>query len=75
MNPMNLFKMKQALEQFNGRHPRFSMFMQDMVQSGMGEGTIIEISVQRPGFEKVVTNMKVQQADLELFENLKNMKS
>ena len=75
MNPMNLLKMKQSLEQFTRRHPRFSMFIQDVFQGGIEEGTIIEISVQQPGRDKVVTNMKVQQSDLELFQDLKNMKS
>ena len=75
MNPRKLLKMKQALAQFTNRHPRFVMFIQDMFGAGIEEGTIVEISVQRPGNEKVVTNMKVQQADLELFEELKNMKS
>ena len=75
MKPMNLLKMKQSLEQFTSRHPRFSMFIQDVFQGGIEEGTIIEISVQQPGRDKVVTNMKVQQSDLELFQDLKNMKS
>lgn len=75
MNPMKLLKLKQALAQFTNRHPRFVMFIQDMFGAGLQEGTILEISVQRPGRDKVVTNMKVQQADLELFEELKNMKS
>ena len=75
MNPMNLLKMKQSLEHFTSRHPRFSMFIQDVFQGGIEEGTIIEISVQQPGRDKVVTNMKVQQSDLELFQDLKNMKS
>lgn len=74
MNPMNLLKMKQSLAQFTNQHPRFAMFIRDMFQEGIREGTIIEISVQRPGEDKIVTNMKVQQSDLELFDNLKNMK-
>ena len=74
MNPMNLLKMKQSFTQFTNQHPKFAMFIQDVFQCGIPEDTIIEVSVQRPGEEKIVTNMKVQQSDLELFEDLKNMK-
>lgn len=74
MNPMNLLKMKQSLAQFTNQHPRFAMFIRDMFQERIREGTIIEISVQQPGEDKIVTNMKVQQSDLELFDELKNLK-
>lgn len=74
MNPMNLLKMKQSFTQFTNQHPKFAMFIRNEFQGGIQEGTIIEISVQRPGQEKIVTNMKVQPSDLELFEDLKNMK-
>ena len=42
--------------------------------SGMSEGTIIEISVTRPGEETVTTNMKVLQSDIDMFNSLKDMK-
>lgn len=35
------------------------------------EGTIIEISVTRPGEEPITTNLKVTQSDLELVEELR----
>lgn len=34
---------------------------------------MIEISVTRPGEEPLTTNMKVQQSDLELFEQVKEI--
>ena len=37
------------------------------------EGTIIEITVQRPGEQPLTSNIKVQQSDIELLESLKQM--
>jgi hypothetical protein len=36
-------------------------------------GTIIEISLQRPGEEPMMANIKVQQEDLDLLESLKGL--
>ena len=46
------------------------MFFSDAARS-MGEGSIIEISVTAPDGRKITTNMKVNQEDLELVEQLK----
>ena len=37
------------------------------------EGTIIEISVQKPGQEKLTSNIKVLQSDLDLLQSLKEL--
>ena len=37
------------------------------------EGTVLEITVTRPGEEPVTANIKVQQSDLELLEELKEL--
>ena len=40
---------------------------------GLKEGTIIEITVTNPGEAPITSNIKVQQSDLELLEELKEM--
>ena len=40
---------------------------------GITEGTIIEITVTRPGEQPITSNIKVLQSDLELMEELKGM--
>ena len=62
-----------AITTFRNNHPKFSEFMSKYIKSGVPEGSVIEITVTRPGEDPVTTNMKVQQADLELFQSLKNM--
>ena len=70
MNPISAMKMRQAFAAFS----KCVMFMKSVFSKEIEEGTIIEMSVQRPGEEKVVTNIKVQKSDIELFESLKGMK-
>ena len=44
-----------------------------MLAGGVEAGTILEITVTRPGKEPVTANMKVQPSDLEMIQDLKNM--
>lgn len=70
MNPM---KIMAAFNTFRSNHPKVVSFFQTVLGSKVEEGTIIEISVTKPGEEKITTNMKVKQSDIELFEEMKNM--
>lgn len=73
INPAALFKAKQALSRFTANHPRFVSFIQVTLQEGIPEGSVIEITVTKPGGEPVTTNMKVQPSDIELFKELKEL--
>lgn len=48
-------------------------FLTDVLQEVFKEGTIIEITVTNPGEAPITSNIKVQQSDLELLEELKEM--
>lgn len=74
MNPLTIMKIKQSITTFTANHPKFVMFLKNVFSEEIEPGTIIEITVQRPGMEKVTTNMKVQQSDLDLLESLKGIK-
>lgn len=74
MNPMDMMHFMGAINTFKENHPKFAMFLKNMVGAGINEDTIIEITVTRPGEAPVTGNMKVKQSDLELLESLKNMK-
>ena len=39
----------------------------------MEEGTVIEITLTRPGEEPMTTNMKIQQSDLDLMREIQDM--
>lgn len=72
-NPAALMKLRGAKKKFTQNHPKFEAFVKAVFlgHSSVPEGTIIEISVTRPGEEPITTNLKVTQSDLELVEELR----
>lgn len=74
MNAGNIMKLMNAKNVFLANHPKFISFLKTVFQRDIEEGTIIEISLTRPGEAPVTTNIKLQQSDLELFNELKNIK-
>lgn len=74
MNPGNIMKLMQAKNEFTSKHPKFAAFLEHMLRSGIPEGSVIEITVTKPGEAPVTANMKVQASDLELLEGLKKLK-
>lgn len=73
MNPASIMKLMSAKNKFSDNHPKFVAFLSMIFSRGITEGTIIEITVTRPGEAPVTSNMKVLQSDLELMEELKNI--
>ena len=70
MNPAMLMKLMSAKNTFTKNHPKFVAFLTKVFQDKIEEDTIIEISVQKPGQEKITSNLKVQQSDLDLIQSL-----
>lgn len=73
MNPSNLFKMMQAKNKFEKNHPKAVAFVQRELLSGLPEGTVVEMSVTKPGQNKVTTNIRVTADDLEMMEEMKKL--
>ena len=74
MNPGMMMKLMSANNTFEKNHPKFVAFInQVLLGGGLSEGTILEVTLTRPGQEPIAANLKVTQDDLELFEELKNM--
>ena len=69
MNPAAMFKIMQAKNTFTKNHPKFEAFLRNV----MVEGTVIEVSIQRPGEEAITTNIRVQQSDIDLVQSLKEL--
>ena len=72
MNPASLMKIMNARNKFVENHPKFAAFLNAVLSAGITEGTVIEITVTKPG-EPITTNMKVLQSDLDLLDELKNL--
>lgn len=73
MNPTSILKLLSAKAQFERSHPKFMAFMQKVLSGPVEEGTVIEVTVTRPGGEPLTANIKVQQTDLELIAQLKEL--
>lgn len=73
MNPGAMMKIMSAKNKFTENHPRFVAFLSMIFSRGITEGTIIEITVTRPGEAPMTSNLKVQQSDLELMEELRKL--
>lgn len=75
MNPATIMKLLQAKNKFTNEHPKFVAFLETVFSRGITEDTVIEMTVTRPGEAPLTSNIKIKQSDLELFEELKNLKN
>ena len=73
MNPASMLKIMNAKNKFTENHPKFVSFLNKVFSMGVTEGTVIEITVTRPGEEAITTNMKVLQSDLDLMKELQEL--
>lgn len=73
MNPAAMFKLMGAKKNFERNHPKFAAFVKKTLERGIGEGTVLEITVTRPGETPVRANLRVQESDLELLRGLKEL--
>lgn len=70
----DMWKLKTMWDKFTRNHPKFPMFVNAVKQKGVPEGTVIGLSVIYSDGEKMETNLKITEEDLELFKELSQMK-
>lgn len=68
MNPLTLLKYKSKLE---GNHPKAAEFVKNVIIPGLPEGTIVELSITKPGEETKITNIKVTKDDIDIFDDVR----
>ncbi|MBR1471652.1 MAG: hypothetical protein IJ600_08435 [Lachnospiraceae bacterium] len=73
MNPMDFLKIRQLLGAFSSNHPKFFPFMRAVAQAGAREGTIVEMTVTTPEGQKLETNLRLSDTDLELIRMMREM--
>lgn len=73
VNPASMMKIMNAKNKFTESHPKFVAFLDRIFSAGVTEGTVIEMTVTRPGEEPITTNIKVLQSDIELFRELQEL--
>ena len=70
----NIMKITGAWNTFKSNHPKFPAFCQAVSRKGLREGSIIEIAITTPEGEKIETNLKIKDSDLELLKQLSDLK-
>ena len=70
MDPLKMLQMKNAWGKFNKTHPRVQPFFTAVNKEGIRPGTVIEMKVVTPEGKEMVTNIKVQESDIELLQSL-----
>ena len=73
-NPMNLLHMRERLELFNTDHPRVMPFLKAVGETALQEGSVLEVKVTTPDGREYVTNIRLNQNDLETIEMAKKAK-
>lgn len=73
MNPASMMKIMNAKNKFTENHPKFVAFLSKIFSAGITEGTVIEITVTKPGEDAITTNMKILQSDLDLMKELQEI--
>ncbi len=72
-NPTAIFQMMNLWNRFKQNHPKFPKFMMAAAQSGIKEGSIIEINITTADGQSLNSNLRISAEDMELVEQLKNL--
>lgn len=72
-NPMKMMKVAELIRRFQAGHPKVIMFLQTQIAPGLPEGSILEMTVTKPGCPPVTTNMRVTEEDFRILEELKEL--
>ncbi len=70
-NPLKLMQIKNAWEQFGGRHPKFAAFLQFIAKEGFKEGTVIEITIRTPEEKEISSNIRIMREDVEMINSFR----
>lgn len=73
INPAKLLSFKKDWEGFAQRHPRFVQFILAIFQNGMGEGSVIDVTVTLPDGKTYQSNMRLTQEDIDFIKGIGNM--
>ncbi len=74
INPASVMRAMSAKNKFVENHPKFAAFLKNEIGSGLPEGSVVELTITKPGQQPVTTNIRVLQSDLDLINEIKNIK-
>ena len=74
-NGMEIIKLMGMWNTFKSNHPKFPKFMAAAAQPGViTEDTILEMKITTPDGRTMETNLKITASDLEMIQQLKNIR-
>ena len=73
-NPADIMKLMGMKAKFESAHPKFVSFIKDVAARGISEGDILEVTITRPTGEKTTANLRVTADDVEMVQDLKNLR-
>ena len=69
-NPADLLKISSAFNTFKNNHPKFIPFFKTAGPKLNQAGTVLEIAVTDVNGEKLETNLRIQESDMELIKTI-----
>ena len=73
MNPMALIKVKGLIDKFSSNHPKGVLFLKNCGRE-LREDSIVELKITNPEGKEMCTNMRITKEDIELFQQIKDIK-
>ena len=73
INPAKLLQFRKDWGEFENRYPKFVKFIGAVVQSGIGEDSVIDVCVTLPDGRKLESNMKLTAEDVEFIKGFGNI--
>lgn len=75
INPMKLMQLKTMMTRLRDNHPKFPAFLQAVSRRALCADTVIEISVITPDGERLESNLKLKESDIEVLRELQNLQA
>lgn len=66
-------KIKGAWDKFTRNHPKFPMFLNAVKAKGIPVDTVMGLTIEYPNGEKLATNIKITEQDLELMQEISKL--
>lgn len=73
-NPADIMKLMGMKNKFESSHPKFVSFIKDVASRGISEGDILEVTITRADGEKTTANLRVTADDVQMVEDIKNLR-
>ena len=68
-----MLELRKIMSRLQANHPKFPAFINAVRQNGVGAGSIIEIKVTDPYGKEFITNVKLNEEDMDCIRQLNEL--